>query len=144
MTEPFGQNSGWIMPKCELNLRSQPVRPQNALNPHRADATVIAFQPLGPTEAGSSSFQGAGRSRGADPSSTATVIPFLPSRSSPTVQRVVPRSESAAKSAKRADQKLLRDEEEYRQRMFENLLAAGWVGTLMSAGYYMLNVLAAP
>jgi hypothetical protein len=27
--------------------------------------------------------------------------------------------------------------------MFENLLAAGWVGTLMSAGYYMLNVLAA-
>jgi hypothetical protein len=28
--------------------------------------------------------------------------------------------------------------------MFENLLAAACVGTLMSAGYYMLNVLAAP
>jgi hypothetical protein len=39
---------------------------------------------------------------------------------------------------------LITGEEEYRQRMFENLLAAAWVGTLMSAGYYMLNVLAAP
>jgi hypothetical protein len=28
--------------------------------------------------------------------------------------------------------------------MFENLLAAALVGTLMSTGYYMLNVLAAP
>jgi hypothetical protein len=44
----------------------------------------------------------------------------------------------------RADQKSITGEEEYRRRMFENLLAAAWVGTLMSAGYYMLNVLAAP
>jgi hypothetical protein len=43
-----------------------------------------------------------------------------------------------------SDQRLIAGEEEYRQRMFENLLAAAWVGTLMSAGYYMLNVLAAP
>jgi hypothetical protein len=28
--------------------------------------------------------------------------------------------------------------------MFENLLATAFVGTLMSAGYYMLNALAAP
>jgi hypothetical protein len=57
---------------------------------------------------------------------------------------VLPKSQSAAKSAEGGDQKSLTGEEEYRQQMFENLLTAGWVGTLMSAGYYMLNVLAAP
>jgi hypothetical protein len=70
------------------------------------------------------------------------VIPFLPPGSSPPIQWVLPRSQSAAKSAKRADQKS--GEEEYRQRMFENLMAAAWLGTLMTAGYYMLNVLGAP
>jgi hypothetical protein len=132
------------MPVRELNFRSLPIRRQNTLNPNRADATVIAFQPLGTTEAGPSSFRRAGRSRGAYPSSTATVIPFLLPRSSPPAQWVLPSSQSPAKSAKRADQKLITGEEQYRQRMFENLLAAAWVGTLMSAGYYMLNVLAAP
>jgi hypothetical protein len=71
----------------------------------------------------------------------ATVIPFQPRRSSPSV---LPRSQPAAKSTGRADQKSITGEEEYRRRMFENLLAAAWVGTLMSAGYYMLNVVAAP
>jgi hypothetical protein len=55
-----------------------------------------------------------------------------------------PRSQSAVKSLERADQNLTTGEAEYRQRMFENLLAAGWVGTLMTVGYYMGNVLAAP
>ena len=71
------------------------------------------------------------------------MIPFR-ARSSLPVTSVLPRSQSAAKSAEGADQKSMTGEEEYRQQMFENLLAAGWVGTLMSAGYYMLNVLAAP
>jgi hypothetical protein len=132
------------MPISELNFRSLPTPGQKTLTPHRAGATVIAFQPPGTTEAGSSSSQRAGRSRGADPTSSATVIPFLPPGSSPPVQWVRPRSQSAAKSAKRADQKLITGEGEYRQRMFENLLAAAWVGTLMSAGYYMLNALVAP
>jgi hypothetical protein len=65
------------------------------------------------------------------------VIPFRLRRSSPLVQSVLP-------STKRTDQTAITDEEEYRQRTFENLLAAAWVGTLMSAAYYMLNVLAAP
>jgi hypothetical protein len=71
------------------------------------------------------------------------VIPFR-ARSSLPVTSVLPRSQSAAKSAEGADQKSMTGDEEYRQQMFENLLAAAWVGTLMSAGYYMLNVLAAP
>ena len=71
------------------------------------------------------------------PSGAATVIPFRLRRPSPLVQSVVP-------SAKPADQRAITDEEEHRQRTFENLLAAAWVGTLMSAAYYMLNVLAAP
>jgi hypothetical protein len=129
------------MPRCEQNFRSLPIRPQNALYSHRAHATIIPLQPLSATGAQPSSFRRAGRSRGADPSSAA-VIPIRLSRTSAPVQWVLPRSESAAKSAKRADQKLLTGEEEYRQRMFENLLAAGWVGALMTAGYYMLNVLA--
>jgi hypothetical protein len=145
LTEPFGQfwKEG-VMPIRELNLSSLPIRRQNTLNPSRADATVIAFQPLSSTEAGPSSFGRAGSSRGYRPSSPATVIPFLLPRSSPRAQWVLPRSQSPARSAKRADQELITDEERYRQRMFENLLAAAWVGTLMSAGYYMLNVLAAP
>jgi hypothetical protein len=121
-------------------IRSLPTPGQKTLAPHHAGATVIAFQPL--AEAGRSSAQHAGGSRGADPTNTATVIPFLLPGSPPPVQRVGPRSQSAAKSAKRADEKLITGEEEYRQRMFENLLAAAWLGTLMSAGYYMLNVLA--
>jgi hypothetical protein len=134
-------NRGGVMP---VNFRSLPTHGQNSLNPHRVDATVIAFQPLGATEAGPSSSERAGRPRGAGPSSSATVIPFLPPGSSPPIQWVLPRSQSAAKSAKRADQKLVTGGEEYRQRMFENLMAAAWLGTLMTAGYYMLKVLGAP
>jgi hypothetical protein len=125
-----------------VNFRSLPTHGQNTLSPHRVDATVIAFQPLGTTEAGPSSSQRGGRPRGDGPSISAAVIPFLPPGSSPPIQWVLPRSQSAAKSAKRADQKS--GEEEYRQRMFENLMAAAWLGTLMTAGYYMLNVLGAP
>jgi hypothetical protein len=127
------------MPISEL-IRSLPTPGQKTLAPHHAGATVIAFQPL--AEAGRSSAQRAGRSRGADSTNTATVIPFLLSGSSAPVQRVPPRPQSAGKSAKRADE--ITGEEAYRQRMFENLLAAAWLGTLMSAGYYMLNVLVAP
>jgi hypothetical protein len=133
-----------VMSISELNFRSPPIHSRNAHIPNRTGAAVIPFQPVGTTEAEPSSSQHAGRSRGADPTSTATVIPFLPPGSSPPVQWVLPRSQSAATSAKRAAQKLITGEEEYRQRMFENLLAAAWVGTLMSAGYYMLNVLGAP
>jgi hypothetical protein len=144
MTEPFGQFiRGIVMAISELNFPSPRIHGRNTLTAHRAGATVIQFQPLGGTaEAGPS--QHAGRSPGADPTSTATVIPFLLPGSSPPVQWVLPRSQSAATSAKRAGQKLITGEEEYRQRMFENVLAAAWVGTLMSAGYYMLNVLGAP
>jgi hypothetical protein len=144
LTEPFGQfEERDVMPPSEVNLRGLPFQGQNTFDPHRASATVIAFHPaLGITEAAPSSSRRAGRSRGADPSS-ATVLPFLLSRFSPLVQWV-PRSQSVAKSAKRADQKLITAEEEYQQRMFENLLATAWVGTLMGAGYYMLNALAVP
>jgi hypothetical protein len=123
------------MARCERNSHRQ-----NTRNPHRAGATVIALQPLGTTGAEPSLSWHGGRS----PSGTATVLPFLLPRSSPPAQSVVPRSQSAAEPAKRADQSLSTREEEYRQRMFENVLAAAWVGTLMSAGYYMLNVLGAP
>jgi len=126
------------MPTRERNFRGMPIHGQDiSLNPLRAGATVIAFQPLGTTAARRSSSRGAGRSRGADPSGAATAIPVL-------LPRSFPGFESAAKSAKRAERRLITGEEEYRQRMFENLLAAAWVGTLMSAGYYMLSVLAAP
>jgi hypothetical protein len=130
------------MPISEVNLRGLPIQGHNTFNPHRAGATVIAFQPLSITEAAPTSSWRAGRSRSADPSS-AIVVPFLRPPSSPPV-KWVPRSQSVAKSVKRVDQKLITGEEEYRQRMFENLLATAWVGTLMSAGYYMLNALAAP
>jgi hypothetical protein len=126
----------------ELNFPTPRIHGRNAVTPHRAGATVIQFQPLGTAEAGPSRHTG--RSPGADPTRTATVIPFLLPGSSPPVQWVLPRSQSAATSAKRADQKVITGDEEYRQRMFENLLAAAWVGTLISAGYYMLNVLGAP
>ena len=67
-----------------------------------------------------------------------TVIPFRPRRPSPLVQSVLPRR-------KRADQTaIITGEEEYRQRTFETLMAAAWVGTLMSAAYYTVNVLSAP
>jgi hypothetical protein len=117
------------MATCERNSHGQ-----NTLNPHRAGGTVIAFQPFGTT----------GWHGERSPSGTATVLPFLLPRSSPQAQSVLTGSQSAAKSAKRADQSLGTREEEYRQRMFENVLAAAWVGTLLSAGSYMLNVLAAP
>jgi hypothetical protein len=127
----------------ELNFRSLPTHSRNALNPHGTAATAIPFQPLDTTRARPSSSR-AGRSRGGDPASTSTVIPFLPRRSSRAVDSMPPRSQSAVKSLERADQNLTTGEAEYRQRMFENLLAAGWVGTLMTVGYYMGNVLAAP
>jgi hypothetical protein len=119
----------------ERNYRGLPIHGQNAQNPDRAGARVMAFQPLGATRAGHSLY--AGRSPSADPSGAATVIPFRLRRSSPPVQSVLP-------STTRADHEAITDEEEYRQRTFENLLAAAWVGTLMSAAYYTLNVLAAP
>ena len=131
------------MPACERNFRGRPVHGQITLNAQRPGATVIAFRPVGATEAGPSSSWHAGRTRGADRSGAAIVIPFR-SRSSLPVKSVLPKSQSAAKSAEGVDQKSITGEEEYRQQMFENVLAAGWVGTLMSAGYYMLNVLAAP
>jgi hypothetical protein len=131
------------MPVCERNFRGLPVDGQNTINLHRPGAAVIAFRPVGATEAGPSSSWHAGRTRGADRSGAAVVIPFR-SRFSLPVKSVLPKSQSAAKSAEGADQKSMTGEEEYRQQMFENLLAAAWVGTLMSAGYYMLNVLAAP
>jgi hypothetical protein len=137
MTERFGQEEG-AMSKYELNFRSQPVHGQNARNPHRAGATVIAFPPLGTTATGSTSSRAGGGNR----TGTATLLPFLQPGSSPPA-RSVPSSRSAAKSASGADQGLITQEQEYRQRMFENLLAAGWVATLMSAGY-LLKVLAAP
>ncbi len=121
-----------------LNFRSQPIHGQNARNPHRAGATVIAFQPLVAPEAGPPS-----RARGGNPSGPATLLPFLLPRSSPPLQPVPARSRSAAKSATGANQGLITQEQEYRQRMFENLLAAAWVVTLISAGY-LLKVLAAP
>lgn len=129
------------MPASERNFRGLPVHDQIMLNAHRPGETVIAFRPA--TEAGPSSSWHAGRTRGADRSGAAVVIPFR-SRFSLPVKSVLPKSQSAAKSAEGADQKSMTGEEEYRQQMFENLLAAGWVGTLMSVGYYMLNVLAAP
>ena len=133
------------MPACERNFRSLPIHGQNTLNPHRPGAAVIAFRRVDATEAGPSASRHAGRTRGADRFGAATVIPFrLRSTSLPVVKSVLPKSQSAAKFAEGADQKSMTGEEEYRQQMFENLLAAGWVGTLMSAGYYMLNVLAAP
>jgi hypothetical protein len=119
---------------CERNSHGQ-----DTLNPHRAGATVIAFQPLGTAGTGPSLSWPGARS-----SSAATVLPFLLPRSSPPAQSVLPRSQSAAEPAKRADQSLSTREEAYRQRMFENVLAAVWVGTLLSVGSYMLNVLAAP
>ena len=132
------------MPVCERNFRSQPIHGLNTLDPHRAGATVVAFQPVSATGRPSLSWH-ARRSRGADPSGAATVIPFRLGHSSPPLHSVPPRSRPATKSAVRADHNsVMGEEEEYRQRMFENLLAAAWVGTLMSAGYYMLNVLAAP
>jgi hypothetical protein len=145
MTERFGQltsNAGSTtsaegVMQSQRDFRSLPIHGYNTQNPDRAGATVIAFQPLGAVRAGPSSSWDAGRSRGAGPSGAPTVIPFRLRRSSPLVQSVLP-------STKRTDQTAITDEEEYRQRTFENLLAAAWVGTLMSAAYYMLNVLAAP
>jgi hypothetical protein len=123
--------------QTQRDLRSLPIHGYNTQNPDRPAATVIAFQPLDATRAGPSSSWHAGRSRSAGPSAAATVIPFRLRRPSPLVQSVLP-------GTKRTDQTAITDEEEYRQRTFENLLAAAWVGTLMSAAYYMLNVLAAP
>jgi hypothetical protein len=122
--------------QTQRNLRSLPIHGYNTQNPDRPAATLIAFQPLGATGAGPSSSWHAG-SRSAGPSGAATVIPFRLRRPSPLVQSVLP-------GTKHTDQTATTDEEEYRQRAFENLLAAAWVGTLMSAAYYMLNVLAAP
>jgi hypothetical protein len=132
------------MAVCERKFRSLPIHGLNTRDPHRAGATVVAFQPVSATGRPSLSWH-ARRSRSADPHGAATVIPFRLRLSPPTLHSVPPRLQPATKSAVRADQNSVTgEEEEYRQRMFENLLAAAWVGTLMSAGYYMLNVLVAP
>jgi hypothetical protein len=123
----------------ERNLRSLPIHGRSTVSPHRG-AAVIPYRPL---RAGPSLSLGGGWSDGGDSSATATVLPFPLSGSSRPVQAVLP-AQPAAKSAKRADQRLITREEEYRQLMFENLLAAAWLGTLFSAGYYMLHALAAP
>ena len=114
------------MPRYETNFRSLPIHSQT-LNP------VLAFQPHGTTRSGSSSSPH-GRRYG-NPPHGATVLPFVLPRSSTLAQPVLTRPQPAS---------LIAREQEYRQRMFENVLAAVWVGTLMSAGYWMLKVLAAP
>jgi hypothetical protein len=126
----------------QRNLRSLPIQGQSAVNPH-SGAAVIPYRPLRTTGAGSSHSLGGGWSDGGDSSTTATVLPFPLSGSSRPVQAVLP-ARPAGKSAKRADQRLITREGEYRQLMFENLLAVAWLGTLFSAGYYMLHALAAP
>jgi hypothetical protein len=126
----------------ERNLRSLPIHGQSTVNPHPG-AAVIPYRPLRTTGAGPSLSLGGGWSDGGHSSATATVLPFPLSGSSRPVQAVLP-AEPEAKSGKRADQTLIKREEEYRQLMFENLLAAAWLGTLFSAGYYMLHALAAP
>lgn len=125
----------------ERNLRSLPIHGQSTVNPHPG-AAVIPYRPLRTTGAGPSLSLGGGWSGGGDSSATATVLPFPLSGSRP-VQAVL-LAQPAGKSAKRADQRLITREGEYRQLMFENLLAVAWLGTLFSAGYYMLHALAAP
>jgi hypothetical protein len=125
----------------ERNLRSLPIHGQSTVSPHPG-AAVIPYRPLRTTGAGSSLTLVDGWSGGGS-SATATVLPFRLSGSSRRVEAALP-TQPAAKSAKRADQRLITREEEHRQLMFENLLAAAWLGTLFSAGYYMLHALAAP
>ena len=123
------------MPLREMNFRSLPIG--QTLNPLRAGPTIIAFQSPGTT--GSSSRRDG---RSPDLSHSAIVLPFLRLPSSPSARPLLTRSQSA--SARRPDQNLIAREQEYRQRMFVNVLAAVWVGILMSAGYWMLKVLAVP
>jgi hypothetical protein len=124
----------------ERNLRSLPIHRQSSVNPHPG-APVIPYRSPRTTGARPSLSLGGGWS--GDSSATATVLPFPLSRSSRSIQAVLS-AQPAAKSAKRADQRLITREAEHRQLMFENLLAAAWLGTLFSAGYYMLHALAAP
>ena len=63
------------MPVCERNFRSLLINGLNTLDPHRPGANVIAFQLVRATGGPSLSWH-ARRSRGADPSGAATVIPF--------------------------------------------------------------------
>jgi hypothetical protein len=95
------------MPVCERNFRSPPIHGLNTLNPHRAGATVVAFQPVRATGGPSLSCH-ARRSRGPDPSGAATVIPFRLGPSLPPLHSVPPRSQPATKSAVRADQNSVR------------------------------------
>jgi hypothetical protein len=126
----------------ERNLRRLPIHGQSTVNRHPG-AAVIPYRQVRTTGAGPSAFLGGGWSDGGDSSATATVLPFPLSGSSRPVQAVLP-TQPAAKSAKRADQRSITGEEGYRQLMFENMLAAAWLGTLFTAGYYMLHALAAP
>jgi hypothetical protein len=98
------------------------------LDSPRLGATVVAFQPIA---AGSHRTH----FRHAESGAGAEVIVFPSPRFAPAAQSAVgARAQAAAASAQHAE-----DDEDYRHRMFINLVSSAWLAAVGTAGYFALN-----
>jgi hypothetical protein len=105
----------------------------------RLGSNVVIFQPIG-APARKSILRDLGNASPSHSSGAgAEVIPFRPLRHPPQAKSAVSRWQAAGNYAG-ADASTTSDDE-YRQRMFENLLAAAWVVTLMSAAYCTVSAM---
>jgi hypothetical protein len=108
-------------------------------NPRHLGSTVVVFQPIGAParksflrhlkDAGRSDSSGVG----------AEVIPLRPLHDPPLAISGVSRWQAEDAKPDASNRHSTTSDDEYRQRMFENLLAAAWVVTLMSAAYCMVS-----
>ena len=111
-------------------------------NTRAAGSTVLVFRPLAAMTNRSSL-----RQLGAGPSHSTTVeADIIPLRSrrlaSPTRSAALPPSPDMSKYAgpqSGGPWDYVTSEDDYRHRMVENLAAIAWVGTLMTAGYFVFS-----
>jgi hypothetical protein len=109
----------------------------------RVGSNVITLQSIGTTANRSSLRHPEQTDRSHASSLGATLIPFRP-RSTTLTRSALPTRQGAGEYAKadigNFDESTTR-EDDYGQRMFESLVAAAWLGTLIIAGYYVFNAL---
>jgi hypothetical protein len=110
------------------SLKQDRASSNDAHSRGRGSATVIA---LGSSR--SSSRHGE-KSAAPSPRADATVIAFRPRRAALAGQ--------SPKLGDASHQHPADGEDDYSRRMLINLLSAGWVGTVMTGGYYAFSALA--
>ena len=116
-------------------MQNRAARTNHRLDDARFGSTVVAFQPIS---------AGSHRSRFRDaealghihsPDSAAEIVRFAPRARARAMQR------SPGNRANPATASLPHstDDDDYRHRMFINLLASGWVAVVMTGGYFALS-----